>query len=73
MRAMVLSDKVHIVPILMEPRRLNMFTVELEGLRLILEWFLDELRLEAALEDFREHSSPGDASCPFTSFPFPFN
>ena len=68
---MVLSDKVHVVPILMEPRRLNMFTVE--GLILILEWFLDELRLEAALEDFRDHSSPGDASCPFASFPFPFN
>ena len=47
-----------------------MFTVELEGLRLILEWFLDELRLEAALEDFREHSGPGDVSCPFASLPF---
>lgn len=50
-----------------EPRRLNMFTVE--GLLLILEWFLDELRLEAALEDFREHSGLGDTSCPFASFP----
>lgn len=50
-----------------------MFTVELEGLLLILEWFLDELRLEAGLEDLREHSAPMDASCPFESFPFPFN
>ena len=50
-----------------------MFTVELEGLMLILEWFLDELRLEAALEDLREHSGLGDTSCPFASFPFPFN
>ena len=50
-----------------------MFTVELKGLLLILEYFLDELRLEDAREDFREHSGLGDASCPFTSFPFPFN
>ena len=47
-----------------------MFTVELDGLLLILEWFLDELRLEAALEDLREHSGLGDTSCPFASFPF---
>ena len=51
-----------------EPRRLKMFTVE--GLILILEWFLDELRLEVALEDLREHSNLGDVSCPFASFPF---
>lgn len=48
-----------------------MFTVE--GLLLIINYLLDELRLEAALEDLREHSSPGDASCPFASFSFPFN
>ena len=50
-----------------------MFIVEIEELRLILKWFLDELRLEAALEDLRENSGLGDASCPFASFPFPFN
>ena len=48
-----------------------MFTVE--GLILILEWFLDELRLEVAFEDLRVNSGLGDTSCPFASFLFPFN
>lgn len=48
-----------------------MFTVELEGLMLILEWFLDELRLEVAIREIREaDSTPGDVSCPFSSFTF---
>ena len=47
-----------------------MFTVELNGLLLIVSYLLDELRLEAALEDLREHSGLGDVSCPFTSFSF---
>ena len=47
-----------------------MFTVNLTGLLLILEYVLEELRWEAALEDFREHSGLGDVSCPFASFPF---
>ena len=51
-----------------------MFTVELDGLILILEYFLNELRLEVALKEIRDaNNAPMDASCPFSSFPFPFN
>ena len=50
-----------------------MFTVELTGLILIVEYFLQELRLETALKDIRESAVFGDVSCPFSSFPFPFN
>lgn len=47
-----------------------MFTVELEGLILIIEYFLNELRLEVALKEIKENSGLGDVSCPFSSFPF---
>lgn len=47
-----------------------MFTVELYSLILILEYLLDELRLEAALEDLRKNSGLGDVSCPFVSLSF---
>ena len=50
-----------------------MFTVELTGLILILEYFLQELCLETALKVIRESVVLGDVSCPFSSFPFPFN
>ena len=50
-----------------------MFTVKLTGLILIVEYFLQELRFEAALKDIQEGAGRGDVSCPFSSFPFPFN
>ena len=51
-----------------------MFKLELGGLILILEYFLNELRLEVALKEIRDaNNTTIDASCPFSSFPFPFN
>ena len=51
-----------------------MFKLELGGLILILEYFLNELRLEVAIKEIRDaDEAPMDASCPFSSFLFPFN
>ena len=50
-----------------------MITVELTGLILIVEYFLQELRFEAALEEIQEGAGRGDVSCPYSSFLFPFN
>ena len=51
-----------------------MFKFKLDGLILILGYFLNELRLEVALKEIRDaNNAPMDASCPFASFPFSFN